>query len=166
MREIDLGLDLRLAGTRAAISGSAGRALSGKVLAHTLGFVHLNRARVRLLLCHSDLGKDIEDSFALDFQFPGQIANPNFTHPPCVLSTIPLHDHHNPHETKLINSFVIRRKMQSAFADISPAIPYVRACLPLPAAALRERQLLPPPERAPRRERVLRRSPQADRYPP
>ena len=53
---------------------------------------------MRLLFGDSDFGKDVEDRLTFDFQFPGQIVNSNFAHPPCVLSTIPLHDHHNPHE--------------------------------------------------------------------
>ena len=96
--EIDFGLDCRLGRARSAITGSARPTLSSKMLAHTLSFVNLDGARVCLLFRHSDFGKDIEDRPALDFQFPCQIVNSNFAHPPCVLSTIPLHDHHNPHE--------------------------------------------------------------------
>lgn len=70
MREIDLGLDLRLAGTGAAIACGSSAALTREVFAHTLGLVGLNRARVRLLFRYSDEGKDVENRLALDFQFP------------------------------------------------------------------------------------------------
>ena len=70
VREIDLGLDLRFARARAAVASRACCTLSGEVLAHTLGLVRLDRARVRLLFRYSDKGKDVENRFALDFQFP------------------------------------------------------------------------------------------------
>jgi hypothetical protein len=44
MGEIDLGLDLRLARTAAAITRGASATLSREMFAHTLGFVCLNRA--------------------------------------------------------------------------------------------------------------------------
>lgn len=96
MREIDLGLELRLSRTRASLSARRSSALSGKMLADTLGLIDLDGARVRLLFRYSDFGKDIENSLAFDFQFPRQIVDSNFTHPPCALSEIPLDDHHNP----------------------------------------------------------------------
>jgi hypothetical protein len=95
MREIDLSLDLRLARARSAVSsGSRASALSGKVFADSLGFIDFNRARVRLLFRYSNQDKNVKNGLALDFQFPGQIVDSNFAHPPCVFSKIRL-DHHN-----------------------------------------------------------------------
>ena len=80
VREIDLGLDLWLTSTTAAIPTDGSTALSREVFAHTLGFVGLNRARVRLLFRYSDQGKDVENRLAFDFQLPCQIVDSNFTH--------------------------------------------------------------------------------------
>ena len=83
MREIDLGFDLTLSSSRSAtVSRRARCALPGKKLADTFGFVDFDRTRVRLLFRYPDFGKDIKDSFALDFQLPRQIVDSNFTHPP------------------------------------------------------------------------------------
>jgi hypothetical protein len=87
VREIDLGLDLRLARTTAAITrGTSSATLSREVFAHTLGFISFNRARVRFLFRYSDEGKNVENCLALDFQFPCQIVNSNFTHSALCIS--------------------------------------------------------------------------------
>jgi len=70
MGEIDLGLDLRLTRTTAAISRGAPATWPREMFAHTLGLIGLNRARVRLFFRYSDEGKDVENRLALDFQFP------------------------------------------------------------------------------------------------
>jgi hypothetical protein len=90
VREIDLGLDLMLASARSTVSGCRCCALSGKVLAHALGFVDFDRAGVRLFFRDSDQWKYVKNGPALDFQFPGQIVDSNFTHPPCILSKNPV----------------------------------------------------------------------------
>jgi hypothetical protein len=90
VREIDLSLDVRFAATRTATIASCcgSSALPGKMLFDTLGLISFDRARVRLFFRHSNQRKDIKDCPALDFQFPGQIVDSNFTHPPCFFSKI------------------------------------------------------------------------------
>jgi len=80
VREIDLCLDLLLAGAGTTVSSRCCTALPREVLAHTFGFIEFNRTRVRLLFRYSDFGKNVENCPALDFQFPGQIVDSNFTH--------------------------------------------------------------------------------------
>jgi hypothetical protein len=65
LRPIDLWLYL---GFMPRTAGQASP--SQDVGAHKLGFVLLNRARVRLFLGHANFGQSIQNSFALDFQFP------------------------------------------------------------------------------------------------
>jgi len=48
----------------------------------------LNRTGVSLLLGNAHLNEHIEDGFALDFQFSGQIVDSNLAHPPRFLRTI------------------------------------------------------------------------------
>jgi len=98
MRQIDLGLDFLLI-ARATVTCRRASALSGKMVADTFSLIDFDGTRVCFLFRYSDLRKDVEYGFALYFQLPGQIVNSNFTHPRCVLSAIPLSDHHNPHET-------------------------------------------------------------------
>lgn len=86
VREIDLCLDLRLGRTRSAVASCACGAWSGEVFAHTIGLVGLDRARVRLLFRYSNQGEDVENRFALDFQFPCQIVDSNFTHSALCIS--------------------------------------------------------------------------------
>jgi hypothetical protein len=43
---------------------------SGQCATHTFGLVSLQRARMRLLLRHTDGRQHVEDRLALDFQFP------------------------------------------------------------------------------------------------
>lgn len=81
--EVDLSLDLvRAAGARrlrGSLRFSGGLA---KVGAHFLRFVLFNRTGMRLLLGDPDQFKNIEKSFAFDFQFPRQIVDSNLAHPP------------------------------------------------------------------------------------
>jgi hypothetical protein len=41
----------------------------------------LQRTGMRFLLSHAYEWQCVEDSFALDFQFPGKIVDSNLTHP-------------------------------------------------------------------------------------
>lgn len=52
-------------------------------------FIRLDGTRVRFLLCYAEFQQNIQDSFALDFQLPGQIIDSNF-HPLCVSSKHPV----------------------------------------------------------------------------
>jgi hypothetical protein len=52
-----------------------------EIYAYFLRFVLFQRTGVRLLLCHSDQRKRVENSFALDFQLSGKIVDSNLTHP-------------------------------------------------------------------------------------
>jgi hypothetical protein len=83
IREVDFGLDLiRTAGTRRfgnSLGFTRGRA---KMSAHFLRFVVLERTGVRFLLGDPDFVKNIENRFAFNFQFPGQIVDSNLAHPP------------------------------------------------------------------------------------
>jgi hypothetical protein len=84
MREIDLGLDfIAIAASRAMWTIGAGR-LTGlvKMSPHLIGFEILERTRMGLLLGDTHLGKHIENSFAFNFQLPGQIIDSNLAHPP------------------------------------------------------------------------------------
>jgi hypothetical protein len=53
-----------------------------------VGIALIKRTGVGLLLSHSRLDKHVENGFALDFQFSGQIVNSNLTHPPSIPSGI------------------------------------------------------------------------------
>jgi hypothetical protein len=76
LREIDLGLD-------AARVARCGRlrlrrllvARAGKVLAHTLGEIGIERARVALLIIDADGRQIVYDRFALDFELARQIVD-------------------------------------------------------------------------------------------
>jgi len=63
LRPIDLRFDIGFVPSR-----RAGTACLMDVGAHTLGFIRLNRARVRFLLRDSNSRESIQDFFALDFQ--------------------------------------------------------------------------------------------------
>jgi hypothetical protein len=86
--EIYLGLDfVGLApGTRRP--GRRGLCLSSsaEVGPHLFCFVLFDRTGMRLLLSDADFDQDIENRFAFDFQFPGQIVDSNLTHPPFLCS--------------------------------------------------------------------------------
>jgi hypothetical protein len=84
VRQIDLGLDLFFAATRARtrLAGCRRTLRRGaEVYAYLLRFVLFQRTGVRFLFSHSDQRKRIENSFALYFQLSGKIVNSNLTHP-------------------------------------------------------------------------------------
>lgn len=66
LRPVDLRLDLGLVPRRRARPAPALQ----NVGAHTLGFIRLDRARVRLLFRYADFHESIQNCFALDFQLP------------------------------------------------------------------------------------------------
>lgn len=90
--KVDLGLDLAGQGTCRWLGGAGGLLrsiqLHTEVLAHFLGLIRLNGAGMRLLLADADLGKQVQNFLALDFQFPCQIVDANLFHP----GLRPLHD--------------------------------------------------------------------------
>lgn len=47
----------------------------------------VDRAGMRLLFTHSKFRKEIENDAGLNFQFPGQLVNPNFLHTGKLLIT-------------------------------------------------------------------------------
>jgi hypothetical protein len=79
MRQVDLGLELihRRAAARAA-ARRARFAMLLVVLLDLLGFIHFDRARVRLLFCNSDLYKKVKDHFALNLKFSCEVINSDF----------------------------------------------------------------------------------------
>jgi hypothetical protein len=83
VRQINLGFDLVFAARRPRRLRTRrlpfGRA--AEVLAHLLRFVLLERTGMRLLLRHSDHCQDVENSFAFNFQLPGEIVDSNLAHP-------------------------------------------------------------------------------------
>jgi hypothetical protein len=88
LRQVDLRLDLGFA-VRAAASlpRTGGFLLPGKVLAYALGFVALDRTRVRLLLGDADFRQDFKNLPTLDFQLTRQIVDSNL-HPPCMFPSL------------------------------------------------------------------------------
>jgi hypothetical protein len=83
MRQVDLGLDLVAFAASARLGGRGlGFCRSAEMRANLLGFVFLDRTRVRLLFSDSDFNQDVKNCLALDFQLPGQIVDSNLTHPP------------------------------------------------------------------------------------
>ncbi len=48
-----------------------------KVLLDALGFVDLDGAGVRLFLCDTDLDQNVENGFALNLEFSGQVIDSN-----------------------------------------------------------------------------------------
>jgi len=97
--KINLGTDLvwrAIAGTSGWPGRSVRLAGSAEVDPHFFRFVVFERAGMSFLLGDADFGKHIENRFALDFQFPGQIVDSNLTHPPLLfLRTVPLSLHIN-----------------------------------------------------------------------
>jgi hypothetical protein len=90
MGEVDLGLDRVFSASRA---GEPGRGrfvgMGAEVSADQLRFVLFQRTGVRLLLGNADEWESVENSFALDFQLPGQIIDSNLTHPLSFPSACP-----------------------------------------------------------------------------
>jgi len=67
-----------------------------QISADLLRFVLFNGTGVRLLFSDAYFRKCIENSFAFDFQLPGQIVNSNLAHPPfSLLYAVPLSLHIN-----------------------------------------------------------------------
>ena len=98
MRKVNLGFDFLGPGVgRAArLAGSMPISRTLEMRTNFLCFVLFERAGMRLLLGDTDFRQDIENGFALDFQLPGQIINPNLTHPPlCSSELVPLSLHIN-----------------------------------------------------------------------
>jgi hypothetical protein len=86
--EIDLGLNLiaiDAAGAR-LFRGSLRFASGAQISAHLLRFVLFHGTGMRFLLSNAYFGKCVENSFAFDFQLPGQIVNSNLAHPPFLSS--------------------------------------------------------------------------------
>jgi hypothetical protein len=83
MRQINLGFDFFLAArrTRSSRRGTLRFSRASDIGPHFFCFMLLQRTRMRLLLGHSDMWQRIENRFALDFQFPGEIVDSNLTHP-------------------------------------------------------------------------------------
>ena len=88
MRQIDFGFDLVAFGAHAACGSARSLRLFGlEIRANLDRFVVFNRTGMSLLLGDSHFRKCIENSFALDFQFPGQIVDSNL-HPPFLSSEL------------------------------------------------------------------------------
>jgi hypothetical protein len=73
VRKIDLGFDLFFAARRAdgLRGGTLCFGVGAEVGSYSFCFVFFQRTRMGLLLGHPDCLQCIEDSLALDFQFPG-----------------------------------------------------------------------------------------------
>jgi hypothetical protein len=88
MRQVDLGPDLvafGAAGTRSP-AGATSFALRLEVGTHFDRFMFLDRTGMSFLLGHAHDGEYIENRFAFDFQFPGQVIDSNLAHPPSISS--------------------------------------------------------------------------------
>jgi hypothetical protein len=72
------------------------------MLAHQLGMVHIERARVRFLLGNSDLGQEVDQNFRFDLKFPRE----------------------------LVNSYLIRVRHSPLFFDSTATIPLLLRLLP------------------------------------
>jgi hypothetical protein len=82
VRQIDLGFDFFF--TAQWARGFRGRSrFSGAtdVGSYFFRFMLLERTGVRFLLSHSDVRQRVENGFAFNFQFPGEIVDSNLTHP-------------------------------------------------------------------------------------
>jgi hypothetical protein len=84
MREVDLGLDLFFAVSRAGVSLRGIRRSFGtaaKMFPHQVRFVIFQRTGVRFLLRDAHRGQRVKNFLTLDFQLTGQIVDSNLTHP-------------------------------------------------------------------------------------
>jgi len=83
VRQINLGFDFFFAAQRT--SSARRRTLrfsrAADIGPYFFGFVVLQRTGMRLLLGHTDVWQRVENSFALNFQLPGEIVDSNLTHP-------------------------------------------------------------------------------------
>ncbi len=86
--KVNLGLDFFFAAGRSCrLRGRRLRLCSStEVGPHLFRLVLFERTGVRLLLRHSDQRQRVENGFALDFQFPGEIVDSNLAHPAFLVS--------------------------------------------------------------------------------
>jgi hypothetical protein len=94
--KINFGLDFFFAAKRARTRLTRRRRTfrrGTEIYAYFLRFVLFQRTGVRLLFCHSDQRKRVENGFALDFQLSGKIVDSNLTHPAFHFSAL-LSGHH------------------------------------------------------------------------
>jgi hypothetical protein len=84
VRKIDLGSDFIAVAAAGALRPGRARRVTrpAEVSPHLVGFVILERTRMGLLLGDAHLSQHIENSFAFNFQLPGQIVDSNLAHPP------------------------------------------------------------------------------------
>jgi hypothetical protein len=83
VRQIDLGLKcfhITLGTAPRRLDRRLGLGLGAKMRADLLCFVHLDGTGMGLFLGDADQRKNIQDGFALDFQFPGQVIDTNLLH--------------------------------------------------------------------------------------
>jgi hypothetical protein len=83
VRQINLGFNFLFAAQRARRPARCRWCIGGAadVGAYFFGFMVLERTGMRLLFGDADDGQYVENGFALDFQFPGEIVDSNLTHP-------------------------------------------------------------------------------------
>jgi hypothetical protein len=86
--KINLGLDFVSAGRTRSLTRGGVRAGSMKMRAHLLRFVFFQGTGVGLLLRDTHFFQHIENGFAFDFKFPGQVVDSNLAHPPLLSSTL------------------------------------------------------------------------------
>ena len=100
MRQVNLGFDFIGAGMRGArrLPRAVPVPRAFEVCTNLFSFVLFERAGMRLLLGDADFSQHIENGFAFDFQFSGQIVNSNLTHPPlCSSELCPAKSSYQPH---------------------------------------------------------------------
>jgi hypothetical protein len=98
MRQVNLGLDFVRASMRSTtrLRRAVPVPRAFEVRTNFFRFVLFERTGMRLLLGDTNFGQYIENGFAFDFQFPGQIVDSNLTHPPlCSSELVPLSLHIN-----------------------------------------------------------------------
>jgi hypothetical protein len=105
VRQIDLGFDFLFAAQWAR--GLSSRSLrfggAADVGSHFFRFMLLERTGMGLLLGHPNVRKRVENSFAFDFQFPGEIVDSNLTHPAFLFPALWLSLHCSLTESALCN---------------------------------------------------------------
>ena len=85
MGEVDLGLDclgVDTAGTRGLRRSLRLTRRTAKMSPHFFCLMIFKRAGMRLLLGDADFKQHVENRFAFDFQFPGQVVDSSLAHPP------------------------------------------------------------------------------------
>jgi hypothetical protein len=99
--QVDFGLDLVFGANWAGGTGRGGRRtflLALEVCPDLLRFVHLEGTGVRLLFANSNGRKYVQNRFALDLKFPGQVIDSNLLlllHPSFCSSEFRLRVHIN-----------------------------------------------------------------------